>query len=76
NAMNHGIEKPEERVSKGKSPKGSIALRCEPRNDQLRIEVKDDGRGVAIGRIYQKAIENWAICNLGLETEILLVKPA
>jgi HPt (histidine-containing phosphotransfer) domain-containing protein len=57
NAMDHGIEKPDERVAKGKQPAGLISLEVEVSDGHADMCVRDDGRGIAVGRIYRMAIE-------------------
>ncbi|MCK4267525.1 MAG: chemotaxis protein CheW, partial [Actinomycetia bacterium] len=51
NSVDHGIEKPDARVAKGKPPCGTIWLEASQRGNGIAIEVKDDGRGVDIERI-------------------------
>jgi|GEM_PF-433105 len=46
NAVDHGIETPEERTAAGKSAKGSIVLEACRRSGHVTIEVRDDGRGI------------------------------
>lgn len=46
NAIDHGIEPPDDRVRKGKPRRGKIELRAVPRGGLVEIEVSDDGRGV------------------------------
>jgi two-component system sensor histidine kinase and response regulator WspE len=48
NAVDHGIETPEERILKGKPPTGRILLRATHRAGMLYITAEDDGRGVDI----------------------------
>jgi len=57
NSIDHGIETPEERTRKGKSPKGSIKLSAYQEGNNIIIEVIDDGRGMDIEAIKKKAIE-------------------
>lgn len=57
NAIDHGIESPEERVSKGKPPKGHIHLSAFQMGDSVYIEVEDDGRGLDKKKIKEKAIQ-------------------
>lgn len=57
NAMDHGIEGVEERLSKGKSEQGTISLDTAVGEDFATLSVRDDGRGIAITRIYQMAVE-------------------
>ncbi len=56
NAIDHGIEPPEERVSKGKPAKGRIHLSAFQLGDSVYIEVEDDGRGLDKERILKKAL--------------------
>jgi two-component system, chemotaxis family, sensor kinase CheA len=51
NAVSHGIETPQERASKGKSPAGSLTLRLDSQRGRLIVEVEDDGRGVDMKRV-------------------------
>jgi HPt (histidine-containing phosphotransfer) domain-containing protein/two-component sensor histidine kinase len=46
NAIDHGIEREEERVAAGKAPSGRLTLSTELSNGRLIIAVADDGRGV------------------------------
>jgi two-component system chemotaxis sensor kinase CheA len=57
NAVDHGIEHPDVRESKGKPPEGTIRLSGERERDQVRITVEDDGRGLDVEEIREKAIE-------------------
>lgn len=57
NAVDHGIESPEERVALGKSPRGTVRLMAERVREQVLITVQDDGRGMDIDRIWRKAVE-------------------
>ncbi len=55
NAIDHGIETPEERLSKGKPEKGVINLSAYQIGDSIYIEVDDDGRGIDKQKIIEKA---------------------
>ncbi len=57
NSIDHGIEKPEARAAAGKKSQGNLVLRAFHEGGQVNIEISDDGRGIDIGRIKQKAIE-------------------
>jgi len=57
NAMDHGLEMPEERVAAGKSETGRIQLNAEHRGGNIVIEITDDGRGINPDKILQKAQE-------------------
>jgi two-component system chemotaxis sensor kinase CheA len=57
NSCDHGIETPEARVAKGKSPVGTILLRAYHEGGHVNIEVSDDGAGINPERIKAKAID-------------------
>jgi two-component system, chemotaxis family, sensor kinase CheA len=61
NALDHGIEQPEARVAAGKNPEGTLGLRAAQQGSHVVIEVSDDGSGIAVERIRQKAIERGLI---------------
>ena len=58
NAIDHGIEPPEERTKAGKSPTGQIYLRAYHEAGNIVIEIEDDGKGLDKERILKKAIDN------------------
>ena len=58
NSMDHGLETAEARQAAGKSPVGHIQLEAALDASVLTLKLHDDGRGLAVGRIRQKAIEN------------------
>ena len=57
NAVSHGIESPEERRSKGKTPRGKIRLHALHQGNQVVVEISDDGRGIDAQKIRAKALE-------------------
>jgi len=57
NAIDHGIEKPEERIALGKPPEGKIILKAYYEGENVVIEVRDDGKGIDPEIIRKKAIE-------------------
>jgi two-component system, chemotaxis family, sensor kinase CheA len=61
NSVDHGIELPEERVKKGKDPTGRLILRAFHEGGQVNIEITDDGAGLNLDRIRQKAMERGLI---------------
>lgn len=61
NSIDHGIEKPEERVRLGKDPKGIIRLKSYHQEGSVYIEVSDDGRGIDKGKLKEKALEKGLI---------------
>jgi len=56
NAVDHGIEPPEERLKKGKPEVGTVILRSYQSGNHIFIEVQDDGRGLNKEKIYNKAL--------------------
>ena len=61
NSLDHGLEPEAERLSKGKSPIGQIMLSGQVRGDQLEIQYSDDGRGLDLAKIREKAKESQII---------------
>jgi len=57
NNVDHGIEKPEERVANGKPAEGCLSLRAYHEGGQVNIEISDDGGGLNYDRIKAKAVE-------------------
>ncbi len=57
NAISHGIEKPEDRRQKGKPEVGNIYIRAFIQGNQTVITVKDDGAGIDLEKVKEKAIE-------------------
>lgn len=55
NALDHGIETPDERVEKGKSPEAILKLKAYHDGNNVVIEVSDDGRGVDLEKVLEKA---------------------
>ncbi len=56
NAIDHGIEPPEERLLKGKPETGTITVNASHQAGRLLIQVKDDGRGVDIEDLREKIL--------------------
>ncbi|XVJ69404.1 MAG: HAMP domain-containing protein [Rhizobacter sp.] len=61
NSMDHGIESAAARVAKGKKPAGHIRLELSLVDGHFLLTLRDDGRGLAVQRIKQKALENGLI---------------
>jgi two-component system chemotaxis sensor kinase CheA len=61
NALDHGIETPEERQAAGKAPVARLLLRAHHHGGQVVIEVSDDGRGLDMERIKAKAAQKGLI---------------
>ncbi len=57
NSIDHGIESAEERKKIGKEPAGSITLKAYHQEGSVFIDVIDDGAGVPLGKVKEKAIK-------------------
>jgi two-component system sensor histidine kinase and response regulator WspE len=57
NAVDHGIELPEQRIARGKSPEGLIRLRASHHAGLLVVELTDDGGGVDLERLRRNIVE-------------------
>lgn len=57
NAVDHGLEPPEERRERGKDEVGTIRVEARRERDAIRIEVRDDGRGLDLASIRRRATE-------------------
>lgn len=60
NAIDHGVEPAEKRIAQGKPPTGRIRLSAGRERDHVSIVVSDDGRGIDVERVWNKA------CQMGL----------
>jgi two-component system chemotaxis sensor kinase CheA len=61
NSIAHGIEAPDKRELSGKSKKGLIRLVARRERNSVMIEVSDDGRGIQIEKVRDKAVEKGII---------------
>lgn len=61
NAVDHGIELPEERVARGKPAKGTIRLTAHNEGNNVVIEIRDDGCGMDPGKIKAAALRKGVI---------------
>ncbi len=61
NALDHGIEPPEERVAKGKPEVGTIRLFAYHEGDHIIVGIQDDGRGIDPEKVKKKALEKGLI---------------
>ncbi len=61
NALDHGIEPPDEREAAGKSRSGTITLSASHAGGSIHIKVEDDGRGLIPEKLVKKAIEKGLI---------------
>ncbi|QRK10268.1 chemotaxis protein CheA [Archangium violaceum] len=68
NAVDHGLETPEERRAAGKEACGTLVLRAFHEPGSLVVELSDDGRGLRYARLREKALA------LGMEPERMTVE--
>jgi len=61
NSIDHGIESPETRISRGKNPEGRIVLSAEHSGGEVLIRIIDDGAGIDPDRVRAKAVEKGLI---------------
>ena len=57
NAVDHGIEAPEQRLAMGKPVEGRVKLRAFHEGGKVNIEISDDGAGIDVERLRTKAVE-------------------
>ena len=57
NALDHGLEEPEERQEFGKNTTGTLSVRAFYEGNNVVIQVADDGRGIDAEKVKQKALE-------------------
>jgi two-component system chemotaxis sensor kinase CheA len=57
NAIDHGIEPPDERTAAGKPPEGLMEISASQSEGSVIVVVRDDGRGIDPNKIRRKAIE-------------------
>jgi two-component system chemotaxis sensor kinase CheA len=61
NAMDHGVEPEEDRIAKGKRPKGRVWLRAYHKGNSVAIEIEDDGKGIDPERMREVAVNKGII---------------
>ena len=57
NAVDHGLETPDDRLAAGKPREGRITLTVSRRGQVVNVKVADDGRGLNLSQIHAKAVE-------------------
>jgi two-component system, chemotaxis family, sensor kinase CheA len=57
NSVDHGVEMPDDREQKGKSARGFLSLRAYNEGNSVIIEVFDDGKGINVDAVKEKARE-------------------
>ncbi|MDQ0159073.1 chemotaxis protein CheA [Alkalibacillus salilacus] len=61
NAVDHGVEMPEERKQKGKPAQGNMLLKAFHSGNHVFVEIRDDGQGINKEKVLNKAIENGVV---------------
>ncbi len=61
NSVDHGIETPEARLERGKPAEGCLKMRAFHEGGQVNIEIIDDGGGIDLDRVKQKAVQRGII---------------
>ena len=57
NSLDHGIETPQERLAKQKPEEGTLEISATSQGDKVFIVIKDDGRGIDVDKVVNKALE-------------------
>ena len=68
NSMDHGLEPPEERKAQGKTGEGLVRLSAYQEGNSIVIRIEDDGRGLQVEKIAQKALEKGLMTQGDLST--------
>jgi two-component system chemotaxis sensor kinase CheA len=63
NAMDHGIEMPQDRVAAGKNPVARLLLKAQHQSGQVVIEITDDGKGLDASKLKAKAVQKGLIAS-------------
>ena len=74
NALDHGIETPEERIAAGKSPTGHILVSARQGQGEVVLVVEDDGRGLDLERIREVAVRRGVVALDEPVTEAALIQ--
>ncbi len=68
NSADHGVEMPGERRAQGKTLHGTITLEVEELDDVVAVTISDDGAGINLERVKEKAIEQGLIERAEVDT--------
>src|SRR5262249_53076948 len=61
NAIDHGVEGPEDRLAQGKVPRAVVSVRAMQKGNQVLISIADDGRGIDAERVREVALRTGLI---------------
>jgi len=68
NAIDHGIETPAERQAKGKAGEGQLTIAASQEGNSIVIRINDDGRGIQVEKIKEKALAKGLISEAEIAT--------
>ncbi len=68
NSCDHGLETPADRIANGKGEMGTVTLSAYHEGGHIIIDIIDDGRGINIDRVKQKALDSGIVTEAQLET--------
>lgn len=74
NAIDHGVESAVVRAQRGKLPTAVIAIRCTVDDEQLTLEIADDGNGIDWSEVRRKAISRGLVAESAQPTEAELAE--
>lgn len=57
NAVDHGLESPDQRAAAGKPPVGQLVIEARREKDSILVEVRDDGRGIDLESVRARAVD-------------------
>lgn len=69
NAVDHGVETPEERLAAGKAPEALVMLNAEHREGSIHVSISDDGRGLDLETITARAVKRGLVAPDAILTE-------
>jgi len=69
NAIDHGIESRETRIARGKDEKGTIRISSFQKGNHVVIEVEDDGNGIDVEKVKNKALQKGLISDISSMSE-------
>jgi len=73
NCVHHGIETPKERQAKGKPPTAIVKINAYQRGGRIFVEIGEDGRGIDVGTLEKRALEDgWIEPGQVLTSEALI----
>ncbi len=68
NSVDHGVEMPEDRVARGKPETGRVIITAHANEEQFSLTIKDDGKGLDLDAIKEKAVSRGILTEEGART--------